>query len=124
MVDVSGDTRSLRTVPERAEPRPASRESEEPMNALLERAQLDPSWTDADIAAIVEDFLDQVDPGYWTAQLEAGSRIWAQLVPPGMKVRRQLDPGDQLNPNLETLAQVDPGDKTSAQLDPGEQIDP
>src|SRR5215472_10193859 len=80
------------------------------MNTLLirpiahvdEKAQLDPGWTDSDIAAIVEEFL--------RAQLD-----------PGMKA--QLDPGittkDQVDPGTQTSSQIDPGGRTRTQIDPG-----
>jgi hypothetical protein len=112
------------------------------MNTLLirpiahvdEMAQVDPGWTDSDIAAIVEEFLRaQLDPGscYRQPQIDPGLRTNAQL-DPGMKA--QLDPGTvepeaQVDPGFVTRTQVDPGFETRTQVDPGyvdakAQIDP
>jgi hypothetical protein len=87
---------------------------------LDERPQLDPGWTESNIAAIVEDFLRaQLDPSYQTnGQLDPGFRTMAQI-DLGARINAQLDPGYRAKAQLDptTKAQLDPS--TKAQLDPG-----
>ena len=68
---------------------------------LDERPQLDPGWTESNIAALVEDFLRaQFGPSYQAnAQIDPDAKAQAQI-DPGMRTRAQLDPT--------TKAQLDP----------------
>src|SRR5260370_234364 len=84
---------------------PGGPESESSVTTMLDpRAQVDAGWIDANIAAIVEDFL--------RAQLDLGYKTKAQISP-GLKTMAQIRPG------LKARAQLDPGTKSKAQLDPG-----